>query len=317
MKRSLLFLLTTGISAAAVLPLAGVAAAADPVNTVNLAVTNDGIKKAAASWDAWSTGPAFDAYLVTADDDSSNGPFAADRSRYVDDAASRSVTFDDLTSGTTYFFRVYAVDYTDTGVNVVPPTGEPANTPIGIIAAEGSTLTIVTSADTVLSGKNLVVSGNLTGDAGARVGAEVTVESDPYPFDGAWTQVSTTTVAAGRWSHTFNPTVNTRFRAFYTQEGIGGWTRNVTVEVRKKISIVVNPGATISAGTQLKYTGKLGGSPSLFQPPIADPAVKACLQRFSGTWRTIKCVAVNQDGTYLLKHQPGADQDGKYRIYSG
>ena len=316
MNRSFLLALVAGVSAATILPLAGVASAA-ATNTVNLSVSNGGIKKAVATWDAWSAGPAFDAYLVTADDDSSNGAFAADRSRFVDDAATRSVTFDDLTSGTTYFFNVYAVDYTDTGVNVVSDVGDPAGTPIGYVAGEGSTLTIATNTTNVLTGKNLVVSGKLTAESGARVNAQVTVESDSFPFDGNWSGITTQTDGAGAWSHTFNPTINTRYRAFYTEVGVGGWTRNVTVEVRKKIQVAVAPGTTVSAGTQIKYSGALPGDPTLYQPPTTDPATKVCLQRFSGSWSSIKCATVNTDGTYLIKHQPGADQDGKYRIYSG
>ena len=135
----------------------------------------------------------------------------------------RSVTFDDLTAGTTYYFNLYAVDYTDTGVDIVPATGDPAGTPIGYVAAEGSTLTINTSADVVLSGITVTFSARSPGTAGPRAGDTVTVESDPFPFEGdGWSPTTTTTNASGNWSKSFAPTINTRYRAFYTTVGIGG-----------------------------------------------------------------------------------------------
>ena len=328
MKRSSLALATAGLIAATVLPLTGVAAAttgvvADPPNTANLTVVPFDVKKATASWDDWTViqpSAVFDAYLVTADDDSANGALNSDRSRFVDPAGPLAVTFDDLTAGTRYYFHVYAVDYTTTGVVVVPPSGGAAGDPIGYFAADGATLTIVNSLDVVKSGNNVTVSGVLTDDLGPISGATVKVQSDAYPFDG-WSTDSVSTDGSGRWSKAFAPTINTRYRALYQPPtGVGGWTRNVTVEVRKKITVAVDPGATVSAGTTIKYTGKLGGTPANFQPPIsgAEP-VKACLQRQTGTkWSSnIKCAFVNSDGTYLIKHKPGVDQDGKYRIESG
>jgi hypothetical protein len=228
------------------------------------------------------------------------------------------VTFDDLSAGTTYYFNLYAVDYTATGIDIVPATGDPAGTPIGYVAAEGSTLTINASADVVLSAGTVTVSGTLTGDSGPRDGESVTVESDPFPFEGdGWLQTTATTNAAGNWSKSFTPTINTRYRAFYTTVGIGGWTRNVTVEVRKKITVTVEPGNTVTGGTQLRFRGQLPGDPTFYQQPIAEETVKVCLQRLTGgVWAgSIKCEPVNVDGSYVIRHTPGAT--AKYRVFSG
>ena len=98
---------------------------------------------------------------------------------------------------------------------------------------------------------------------------------------------------------------------------MGAWTRNVSVEVKKKIQIAVAPGTTISSGTQLRYSGTLPGDPTFYQPPLAGAeAVKVCLRR-AGSPQNIKCSAVAADGSYLIKHTPGPDQDGKYRVFSG
>ncbi|HVQ19097.1 MAG TPA: hypothetical protein VMT27_08705 [Actinomycetes bacterium] len=322
MKLSPIAIAVAGLVAASVLPLSGIAGAvSDPPNLANLTVAPGGVKKAVASWsDGTSlTATAFDAYLVTADDDKSNGASTADRSRLVGAGDLLTVTFDDLSSGTTYYFNVYAVDYTNSGVDVVPPTGQAAGTPIGYDAAEGATLTINTNHDVVKAGKSATVYGTLTGSLGALAGKSVTLQSDPFPFEGTWLDVAVTTDSAGKWSKSFSPTINTRYRAFYQPAaGVGGWTRNASVEVRRKVTVQVAPGATVAAGTQLRYSGKLGGTAAYFQPPYSDPTTKACLQRLSGgKWGTLKCSSVNTDGSYVVKHSPGADQDGKYRIYSG
>lgn len=300
--------MVTGLLAGSVLSLAGVANAAD---TVNLVVSPGGVKKAEATWDAWQPGTSFDAYWVTADDDSTNGPWDADRGRFVDDTATRSVLFDDLSSGTTYYFNVYAIDYTDAG-----PV-DFGGGPIGTEVAAGSTLTINATKETILAGGAVTLYGSLTGGSGS-----INVQRDPYPYNGAWVDTTVATSGTGQWTQAFTPKVNTHYRALYEpNQGIGGWTRTVTVEVREKITVQANPGTTVSAGTQIKYSGKVsaGVNTSFLQPPVSgSEPVPFCLQRLSGgNWSTIKCVPVNNDGTYLITHSPGADQDGKYRVFSG
>lgn len=295
---------------------AATAQAATPANSASLTVAPAGTKKAEATWADWKVlqpTVVFDAYWVTADDDGSFTPFTADRGRFVDDAASRSVIFDDLNAGTTYYFAVYAIDYTNDGPVVVPPTGTAASTPIGYYAAAGSTLTINASRVVVPTGKPTTLYGILTDSNGAPIpGGSIKVTRDVYPYgDGA---VSDTVQIAdgGKWSQSYTPLINTRYAATYAPPtGIGGWTRVVTVEVRKKISIAVDPGTTVAGGTNVTFTGTLGGDPALLT------GVQACLQRLAGSWGSLKCVDVDANGSYLLKFSPGTSADGKYRVYSG
>ena len=312
-KRVALILATTSLLATAL--GTGVASAVAPTNAANLAVGPAGTKKAEATWSDWKTiepGAVFDAYWIIADDDANFTPFTADRGRFVDDTGTRSVTFDDLNAGTTYYFAVYAVDYTNEGVTVVPPTGGGASTPIGYNVAAGSTLTINTSKSVVPAGKPVSIYGALVDAVGAPVvGAQVSVTRDEYPF-GATVTSNVVTDADGKWSQPFSPAANTRYSATYTPaNGIGGWTRVVTVEARKKISIAVDPGTTVAAGTAVKFTGTLGGDPAFFS------GVQACLQRLDGKWGSLKCVDVDAAGAYLLKFAPGAAGSGKYRVFSG
>jgi hypothetical protein len=293
----------------------GVASAVAPENLAGLAISPAGTKKAEATWSDWKTiepTAVFDAYWVTADDDANFTPFTADRGRFVDDTAPRSVVFDDLNAGTTYYFAVYAVDYTTNGVVVVPPTGGGASTPIGYNAASGSTLTINASKSVVPAGKPVDIYGSLMDALGGPIsGAQIQVTRDEYPF-GAGVTSNVVTDANGKWAQTFAPAVNTRYLATYTpSNGIGGWTRVVTVEARKKISVAVDPGTTVAAGTVVKFTGTLGGDPAFFT------GVQACLQRLSGSWGSLKCADVDATGAYLLKFAPGSAASGKYRVFSG
>jgi hypothetical protein len=256
----------------------------------------------------------FDAYLVTLDNDSDSTATTADRSRFVDDAADRSVRFEDLNANTTYYAKVYAVDYQADAVVVVPPTGQDPGTALGSATGAYSPLTISLSRATVVSGSTVVVSGTLTDNAGAPIsGATVQVTDDAYPAGNLPLPRNVITDADGRWSFTSDPlTINTQFWAEYRPtSGVGGWTGRLTVEVRKAISVAVAPGLTVNAGAQVKFTGTLGGDVSYLG------GVQACLQKLTGTWKTFKCTTVAADASYLLSFRPASADDGKYRVWSG
>ena len=315
MKRLAVVLATTGLVATSL----GVGALAQPAFAEgDLIVTIEpaGTKKVDVSWADGSTltdGP-FDAYLVTLDNDTDSTATTADRSRFVDDAADRAVRFEDLNANTTYYAKVYAVDYQADAVVVVPPTGQGPGTALGSATGAYSPLTISLSRATVVSGGTVVVSGTLTDNAGAPIsGATVQVTDDEHPAGSLPLPRNVVTNADGVWSFTSAPlTINTQFWAEYRpSSGVGGWTGRLTVEVRKAISVSVAPGTTVNAGTQVKFSGKLGGDPAYFG------GVQACLQKLTGTWKTIKCTPVEPTGDYLVSFKPGSAADGKYRIWSG
>lgn len=277
MKRLTVMLTATGLLTAAL--GTGVAAAA-PANAANLTVTPAGTKKAEATWSDWKSiepGAAFDAYWVVADDDATFTPFTAD------------------------------------GVAIVAPSGAGASSPIGYRVAAGSTLTINATKSVVPAGKPVGLYGSLTDGFGAPLeGGDIEVSRDAYPFGDGTVADTVQSDEGGKWSKTYSPLVNTRYSATYTPaDGIGGWTRVVTVEARKKISVALDPGATVAAGSVVKFTGTLGGDPTLFT------GVQACLQRLDGKWGSLKCVDVDAAGGYLLKFAPGAAGSGKYRVFSG
>jgi hypothetical protein len=309
-KRLAVLLAATGLLATAI--GTGTASALDDAH---LQVVPGGVKKATATWDDWTvTEPAavFDAYWVVADDDSGFTAFTADRGRFVDKNASRSVLFDDLNAGTTYSFAVYAVDYTPTGVDVVPPTDGLTGSPISAATAHGSTLTINQDHTTVLTGKPVSIYGSLVDDGNAPMPTtDIVVKRDPFPYGDPVNETATTD-ANGKWSKSYNPTVSTRYSATYEPaSGVGGWTRTITVDVRKKITIQVQPSTTVSAGTVVKFVGQVNADPTLVA------GLPICWQRFDTAWGGGACAPIADDGSYLLKFPPGANADGKYRVWSG
>jgi hypothetical protein len=318
-KRLAVVLATTGLVATSL----GVGALAQPAFAEgDLIVTIEpaGTKKVDVSWADGSTladGP-FDAYLVTLDNDLNATAADADRSRFVDDAADRSVRFEDLNANTTYYAKVYAVDYQADAVAVVPAIGQDPETALGSTTGAYSPLTISLSRATVVSGGTVVVSGTLTDNTGAPIsGATVQVTDDEYPAGSLPLPRNVVTNDNGVWSFTSDPlTINTQFWAEYRPaSGVGGWTGRLTVEVRTKISVQVTPGLTVNAGTNVKFSGNVNGNPEF----LDDASVKVCLQRLEGgTWRKLFCSAIEPNGDYLLTlKSPGAKADGKYRVFSG
>jgi hypothetical protein len=315
-KRFAVVVATAGLLATS-LGLSGPSALA--AGALNLSIDSAGTKKVDVSWDDASSivTPAFDAYLVTLDNDSTSTPGTADRSRFVQAAGTRVVQFEDLNSNTTYYASVYAVDFNDTGFTIVPADGADPDTALDTAGGRYTPLTIKSNTTTVLSGKTVTLSGTLRDDVGDPIAnANVTMLYDVYPQFGGSTPKVVKTDASGRWSVT-SPTLtaNTWFWAEYQATGdVGGWTGRILVEVRKKISVTVTPGLTVNAGDTVKFDGKVQGNPDF----LDDAPVKVCLQRLEGgNWKKLLCRSLAANGGYTLSFKPGANADGKYRVFSG
>lgn len=319
MKRLVLSVTTAAAVAVSALGAGLLAPSAMADGGLTVAIASAGTKKVDVSWadgTALASGP-FDAYLVTLDNDADTTPDVADRSRFVDPAATLETRFEDLNANTTYYASVYAVDFTTTGFDVVPATGQPADTPLGTDTGLYTPLTMSASATKVLSGKTITLSGTLTDSTGAALaGRTVTVLRDDYPQFGGAVEETVFTDGAGKWTYTSPAlTANTWFWAeFRASDQVGGWTGRIAVEVRKKISIAVAPSTTVPSNTTLKFTGKLLGT-----NPAYLAGVNVYLQRLQGgTWGSIKAATLDEaTGEYSVNFKPSATADGKYRIFSG
>jgi hypothetical protein len=318
-KRIAVALATTGLLATTL----GVGALAQPASAADVftpVMASAGTKKVTIDWAhspvaaADAASGSFDALFVTLDKAPDATPESADRVHIVD-ASATSTQFDDLNSNTTYYASVFAIDYTATTYAIVPPQGGATDTPLGSVVGTYSPLTILSSSLKPLSGTSVTVSGRLEDSNGDPLdGEKITLYVDSYPQGSADQPDGILTDPTGHWSWTSPAlTINTSFWAEYRDTaGVGGWTGRVDVEVRKNVTLNVTPGTKVPAGTEVKFSGKLGGDPLLLS------GVQVCLQKVTnGAWKSPKCGAANADGTYLIKLQLGAAADGKYRTWSG
>lgn len=330
MNRSSIAVVCAGVLAATVVPLTGVASAAAPTDYASTSVSPAGPKKATVTWDPTTlTGP-FDAYYVTLDNKADVLPFEANRSRFVAKTDPLTATFGDLNASTNYFATVYAIDYTDSGIEIVEPSDTPAvpaDTPIGYSTAKGGTLTLNGTTGTILAGTSVNLSGTLTGVGGAApAGSQVRIQRNPYPTgDDIWIDVDVSPGAGGAWNYSSVPSVNTIYRAVWVPPNdpdngfVGAWTRNNSVDVRKKLKVNITPGLHINAGTALTFKGKLpavAGFPTYY----TDNNVPAQVERLvGGVWTPVGGASqrANATGNYTISFTPAANADGKYRVFSG
>jgi hypothetical protein len=139
-------------------------------------------------------------------------------------------------------------------------------------------ITISPNTATVKFGGTATLTGKLTGsNNGSR---PVTIESDPSPFDGNFSNAgSTTTNATGDWTFAAKPTQNTRYRA---RSG-NAESKAIDVNVRPAISLRVSD-RTPAAGARVRFSGQLC--------PQHDGVAVALQRRFGTKWRTVRSVVL-------------------------
>jgi hypothetical protein len=318
-KRLIATIATTGLLATAF--GIGMTQPAQAIGELPVDIQSAGTKKAEVTWDDGTSfaSTAFDAYWVTLDNDPDVAPEDASRAKFVPAASARSVTFSDLSSNTTYYASVYAIDYNDTGYAIVPATDQdPAGDALGRATGADTPVTLKTSATTVLTGKSVTISGTVS--SAAAYPATVHLLWDEYPQFGGVLEDTVQTDSDGNWLYTFpSLTESTWFFAEHRAgpDSVGGWTGRTPVEVRKRITASVDPGLRVRAGTQVTFSGKVGGNPAYLDD--GTQTAKACLQKLEGgTWRKRFCDAINTvNGNYSLSFKPGVNAGGKYRVFSG
>jgi len=139
-------------------------------------------------------------------------------------------------------------------------------------------ITIGPNTATVKFGGTATLSGKLTGNNNG--GRPVTLESDPSPFDGNFSNAgSTTTNTTGDWTFAAKPTQNTRYRA---RSG-SAESKAIDVNVRPAISLKVSD-RTPAAGTRVRFSGRLC--------PQHDGTAVALQRRVGTKWRTVRSVVL-------------------------
>lgn len=139
-------------------------------------------------------------------------------------------------------------------------------------------ITIGPNNATVKFGGSVTLTGKLNGSNNAN--RPVTIEADPSPFDGSFSNVGTTTTnASGDWTFSNKPTQNTRYRA---RSG-NAESKAVDVSVRPAISLNLSD-STPAVTQRERFFGRLC--------PEHDGVSVALQRRFATQWRTVRSMVL-------------------------
>jgi hypothetical protein len=136
----------------------------------------------------------------------------------------------------------------------------------------GGTLTLAAQPTTVVAGKPVTLAGKLSG--GNISGRQITLRSDPFPFDRFGNAGTATTNAQGNYSLTQQPAANTRYQA---QQG-NGESGIVTVLVRPSVTLRLSD-RTPRRGQRVRFSGRVC--------PEHDGSRIALQRRSGGRFRTV------------------------------
>ena len=195
-----------------------------------------------------------------------------------------------LTPGTTYHFRLVAVNASGTKLGGDKRFTTPAELSFGA------------SPRVVVFGRPLLVSGMLAGTGNA--GVKVDLQSNPYPFTGFKKVAETTTDATGRYAFNQTPTVNTMYRAIAATRPQTE-SAPLTVPVRPRTSLGIR---RVSGGR--RFAGSV--------TPAHTGATIRIQRRVGRGWRTVKRIvlAASRDparSSYATRIR--SPRTGLYRAY--
>jgi hypothetical protein len=162
-------------------------------------------------------------------------------------------------------------------------------------------LTLRAQPTTIVFGRSTNLSGKLTGNNNAA--RQVTLRSDPFPFDNFDNAGSATTNSQGDYTLAQKPTVNTRYQARSGNEE----SAVVTVLVRPTVSLRLSD-STPRRGQRVRFAGRVC--------PEHDGTRVAIQRRSGGAFRTVarttlKDIAGSTCSRYARRL--GVRRDGIYR----
>jgi hypothetical protein len=139
-------------------------------------------------------------------------------------------------------------------------------------------ITISPNNATVKFGGSVTLTGKLNGSNNAN--RPLTIEADPSPFEGNFSNVgNTTTNATGDWTFTTKPEQNTRYRA---RSG-NAESKAVEVSVRPAISLKLSD-STPAVTQRERFFGELC--------PDHEGVTVSLQRRFGTQWRTVRSMVL-------------------------
>ncbi len=163
--------------------------------------------------------------------------------------------------------RLMLVLFALTVALVTPALGKPG--------PSSSSVTIAASANPIVFGSSTLLSGQASGKKAA--GAKVDLQAEGFPFTSFSTVSTTTADAAGRYSFTIAPGINTIYRVM-AKTAPSATSANLLVKVRVKV--------TLRVSTTKPAVGQLVRFSGFVLPAYSGKTV--LIQRKTATgWRTI------------------------------
>jgi flagellar hook-associated protein FlgK len=177
-----------------------------------------------------------------------------------------------------------------------------------------NTVTVTAHPSTVTFGRASTISGAVTGAGNA--GVSVTLQANPYPFTGGFTNAgSAVTDASGAYHFTVTPAVNTRYQV-QAKASPTVTSPQVGVNVRVKVTLRVSDRSP-ALGQRVRFSGLV--------VPAHNGKVALIQRRSSGHWRTVaraalvaatplngvqrsryaKRVRIRSHGSYRVRVDPG------------
>lgn len=169
-------------------------------------------------------------------------------------------------------------------------------------------LSIATNPSSVVSGRNVTITGRLKGNQGSNAAQGIVLQANPHPFAGYVNGSATTTDANGNYTIVTTVTVNTRYRAQTTTANPVETSGEVTVNAAYRVSFKLSD-RTPRRGQLVRFYGTV--SP-------ANDGVNASIQRrtSTGAWRTVARTALRDDGATRSKYSRRIRirSNGTYRV---
>ena len=165
-------------------------------------------------------------------------------------------------------------------------------------------LSIEVQPKTVTFGKDLRVSGKLTG--GDISNQKVTLVADPFPYDGRFNRVdAANTDNLGNYALTTKPESNARYKT--TAKG-GTESAVATAEVRVLVTRRVSD-RTPTKGQRVKFSGQVA--------PAHDGKVAQIQRKTSSGWKNVTNVTLTDagDSISIYSKRVRIRRSGRYRVH--
>jgi hypothetical protein len=168
-------------------------------------------------------------------------------------------------------------------------------------------LSLTAEPAAVTIGKQVKLAGSLTGGTAADIsGQDITLRSDPFPYEGKFERVpvDAKTDSTGKYSFSITPLTNARY-----QTSTKGRVESPVVEVPVRVAVKLSVSdKTPKSGARVKFSGSV--------TPAHDAKVAQIQRRTSSGWKNVSKVTLVDGGEAVSKFSKRIriTKSGRYRV---